>query len=244
MVDDEPAAQFAIVRQLQQEIRHVSARVAAAEQIAASALQQVALQHVAQARTRTAAAVNAATVAAAHVGKGGGKEGSDDKAEDGDNDDWDKVSEKDQEQTRSGKIQDIRNPWNKFQADHSGEFQSRTGASNAYWLKQRYIRRHWDGAASDFLVRMSEVVEQKMGVAPAATNFDSLPARRGSRWHWKHPNLGGSIELQLPSGMVLVRGNDEQIEDMIDMLKEFTSPWTGDLTLKPSKARQRQCKCR
>jgi hypothetical protein len=92
---------------------------------------------------------------------------------------------------------------------------------------------------SDFLTASEKESGKRPMAVLAAEMFDSgnrstlmeQPSKGEGQRHflWKTPRLKGSVHFMLPDGEVRVQGSTEQQALLLDILSEFTEPWTGPI---------------
>eukprot|EP00930_Biecheleria_cincta_P070306 TRINITY_DN57948_c0_g1_i1.p1 TRINITY_DN57948_c0_g1~~TRINITY_DN57948_c0_g1_i1.p1 ORF type:complete len:671 (+),score=76.33 TRINITY_DN57948_c0_g1_i1:63-2075(+) len=106
------------------------------------------------------------------------------------------------------------------------------------WQHEQVRRRRvWHGTADEFKTRIDTHLGDPAG---NESTLLAIKAKTGkSRFLWASRRLRGAIEIQEPDGEVFIRGNQEMQLYLIELISQFTDPWTGELPRVPSKVQAR-----
>jgi len=67
-------------------------------------------------------------------------------------------------------------------------------------------------------------------------SLQEVPAKGGAvtgskRFLYKNPKVKGGIHLMIPSGEMSIQGNPEQQAFLLDLVRDFTTKWEGDVSI-------------
>lgn len=105
---------------------------------------------------------------------------------------------------------------------------------HAWRAAQFFRRRLWRGSATKFKEYIDWWLWDEHG---NTSSLIAMSARDGrKRWQWSSRLFKGSIQIEMPeessshpTANIFVEGNEEQIENFIDIIKTFTEEWRGEI---------------
>eukprot|EP00929_Paragymnodinium_shiwhaense_P053961 TRINITY_DN27051_c0_g1_i1.p1 TRINITY_DN27051_c0_g1~~TRINITY_DN27051_c0_g1_i1.p1 ORF type:complete len:891 (+),score=175.61 TRINITY_DN27051_c0_g1_i1:229-2673(+) len=108
--------------------------------------------------------------------------------------------------------------------------------------EQRARRRAFRGTAEDIKQRLDKALDDPEG---HESTIITCKAREGqTRFLWSSKRLRGAIDVtyadSTPNAEVFVRGNQEQQLFILEILRDFTEPWTGRLPKKKPAAKPKR----
>lgn len=103
--------------------------------------------------------------------------------------------------------------------------------------EQRLRRRVWRGTQTDFKAQLDALMDDEDG---HESMWVEIKAKKGcQRWCWTHRRLKGAIEFELPSGEVFLRGSKENQVFLLEIVKQRTDEYTGNLPKMSAAVKQR-----
>ncbi len=114
---------------------------------------------------------------------------------------------------------------------------------HAWRAAQFFRRRLWRGSATKFKEYIDWWLWDEHG---NTSSLIAMSARDGrKRWQWSSRWFKGSIQIEMPeessshpTANIFVEGNEEQIENFIDIIKTFTEEWCGEIPKMKASARK------
>eukprot|EP00854_Cymbomonas_tetramitiformis_P004597 gene4597-5630_t len=95
------------------------------------------------------------------------------------------------------------------------------------------IRRRFTGSGRSLQTLVDEAMgEEEEGGGGSLQQIPARGAKFGNKSYlYRNPRVKGCIHLQLPSGELRIQGNAEQQAYLLDIVKEFTEPWDGEVQI-------------
>lgn len=98
---------------------------------------------------------------------------------------------------------------------------------DAWALEQRRRRRLWTDSVELFKKELDWALGDPDGFE---STLVPIQAKKGKkRWVWTNRKAKGAIEFQAPDGEVFIRGNADQQYFFLEILRQFTKEWEGEL---------------